>query len=585
MTHGSAPSGTSPVDSRPDAGGDRAAAAREAALAAFAIVLVLARSTLRHHVVDLPLWDEATYIHAGVDLLRSGLPAPDWGPLYSIWYWVQSLVVRDRIALPYVNWSLLLLASLLTASLVARSVGFGPLARVVVVTCLSVLSLFEGEQVHVTMLAGVLVGVASVVAARARTVSRGTSGAAAVLAVGAFVRPELTFAFLLSAGASMIAAFRERAPARALLARVLLPCATFAALALPFGVPLSRSRSFLAFSQHYALNVANSGEGGFNPWTECGKIVSRDFGPVQSVGEALKSNPRAFAWHAWTSTSAIPAQALHVLHALLPVGPWVREIAAYALAALVLAGLACAAIRVAATGRLRGAKEHDADPLARPVSDDDRELLSVSIVASCVLAASFASMALAFPRSYHFRTPALGVLAVSLCGYRAVGKRIARWRVRPRWAWAVAAAVAVALPGRMGAAPWYASLVRPERPTPLPGVQAATVFADHRPRGHVVVLETWEGFPVYGGWDYANLDVNACAPFERCLSDRRFDALVLTDRMVSWYASARDTAFLAFIADPWRSGFSAVPGGFLFVRSDVLPSERASTPVARPADP
>ncbi len=55
---------------------------------------------------DIPAFDEARYLHRGVELLHLGLARlpSEWSPLYSLWYHLlYRLGFQDRIALYYLN--------------------------------------------------------------------------------------------------------------------------------------------------------------------------------------------------------------------------------------------------------------------------------------------------------------------------------------------------------------------------------------------------------------------------------------------------------------------------------------------------
>ena len=55
------------------------------------------------HVLDVALYDESDYLHAGATLTQHGFPAPESGPLYALWYYVLSWLQPDRVRLFYLN--------------------------------------------------------------------------------------------------------------------------------------------------------------------------------------------------------------------------------------------------------------------------------------------------------------------------------------------------------------------------------------------------------------------------------------------------------------------------------------------------
>src|SRR5690349_8172504 len=58
------------------------------------------------NAVDIGLYDESAYLYRGIQLLHNGLAVPAKAPLYSIWYFVLSLIQPDRIRLYYLNYKL-----------------------------------------------------------------------------------------------------------------------------------------------------------------------------------------------------------------------------------------------------------------------------------------------------------------------------------------------------------------------------------------------------------------------------------------------------------------------------------------------
>jgi hypothetical protein len=126
-----------------------------------------------------------------------------------------------------------------------------------------------------------------------------------------YVRPEMYVAFLLCLfGGLGVAGWqwaRRAVPAREMALPLLVIAGTTALLAWRVGLPLGQ-RSFLAFGQHYAGKVARA-QHHVSPlaaeirWEE---LVAADFGPVHSIGAALRSNPIAFRWHVRTNLEQTP---------------------------------------------------------------------------------------------------------------------------------------------------------------------------------------------------------------------------------------------------------------------------------------
>ena len=76
-----------------------------------------------------------------------------------------------------------------------------------------------------------------------------------------------------------------------------LVCTIIVFLHLLIGNPLNSSRSIIAFEQHYSKNVVEKNKLEIDPWTNSEIIIKKDFGDINSIKEALFSNPEKFFWH------------------------------------------------------------------------------------------------------------------------------------------------------------------------------------------------------------------------------------------------------------------------------------------------
>ncbi|MBV6420181.1 MAG: hypothetical protein DAHOPDDO_01409 [Ignavibacteriaceae bacterium] len=56
--------------------------------------------------MDIRFWDETLYLFNGINLFRQPI-TPDWGPLYSILYYILHLIIKDPISLYYFNFALM----------------------------------------------------------------------------------------------------------------------------------------------------------------------------------------------------------------------------------------------------------------------------------------------------------------------------------------------------------------------------------------------------------------------------------------------------------------------------------------------
>jgi hypothetical protein len=494
--------------------------------------LVFARSWHRELIADIHPCDETQYLANGVNLLKQGLPTPDWAPLYVAWYWLESLVVSDRLALYYVNWSALLFLNLCAAWLIVRRLQPSALVSVLVLAALAVAGAFE-LPLNVTMLASALVGFGVAVAIRRTTWSGSFAAAAAFMLAGAYVRPELSVAFGVLAVVSIAASIAERKPWCA------VPIAAAALALVLVGSPLGNgSRTFLAFGQHYAVNANAAlpeGRQVHDPMTTWRRFVDADFGPVNTVGEAVRTAPATFMWHIGRNAEKL-ARALAA-----PVTPALDggTIVGWVIFAAVIAGL-LAAVRV----RSRIA------------------VITMGIAASAV-AAEAVGILIVSPNPQYLMVPVLAVVAAALSALRPELSRGSG-----RAAALVAAAAVGILPGHAGAAPWY--VPRASRSAPPITTMVSSIHGLHALAPGFPLLGLYAQVGFYGDWNSLPIGFPSCPSLDECLPG--LGAMIADTAFVEFYSS--DPLLPVVLTEPARLGFGdrheLAPGIVLLARPGVL---------------
>ena len=58
-------------------------------------------------ILDIGLYDESNYLYSGVKLFSNGFPDAESAPLYTIWYYLLSLLQPDIIELYFLNYKIL----------------------------------------------------------------------------------------------------------------------------------------------------------------------------------------------------------------------------------------------------------------------------------------------------------------------------------------------------------------------------------------------------------------------------------------------------------------------------------------------
>jgi hypothetical protein len=256
--------------------------------------------------LDIGLWDETIYLTQGIDFLHFTLPPPESAPLYAVWYSLLARVSPDPIALYYLNYRMVtLLPPVLFYILLRRYRVSIPTATVLALFLLFTDANFTvWPKVNHFALMVVLVFLILATIPKSWTLGFGMLALGCLFA--AYVRPELFFAFVLCFAISLaLFLFRERTFLHAVALAALAGAA--AATVMYVGYPLGGQRSIIAFSQHFSLNWQSwTHNTSLSPWDDANQIVEMNFGPVTSIGQAILSNPQAFAHHVFTNALNLP---------------------------------------------------------------------------------------------------------------------------------------------------------------------------------------------------------------------------------------------------------------------------------------
>ncbi len=248
--------------------------------------------------LDIALYDESSYLSSGFQLGTSGFPAAAYAPLYSLWYYVLSLFVADPIDLFFINHKLLgILPPVLVYIVLRRKKISSPASLIAsLILLISYANTNGGLQVtHFALI--VILGVfilSSYVDSGVWIYSISAVGAL----IAAFIRPEFFLAYIVFLFFLATEFFFDRRNTNyeKLIAPGLVAACSFLFLYI-LGFPLSGSRSFIAFGQHFSLNWISWNTCALDPWRDWEKIVFQNFGNVTTIPEALLANPMLLLKH------------------------------------------------------------------------------------------------------------------------------------------------------------------------------------------------------------------------------------------------------------------------------------------------
>jgi hypothetical protein len=544
-------------------------------------------------VLDLGLWDEADYLHRALLIPERGLPDPEWGPLYSLWYLALSYVWRDPVDLFYGNSRLLLLLTTVAGYAFLRRVGAKPWLALSG-AAVYLLSMAPHVLPRPTLLAVLIILVALASARSARSPEGACVRVGAGLLLASFARPEYFLSFLLVSlllGA-LLARSVWRQPARWRQALGLgLACglgtlALVAVMGNPFGN--TSNRRFYAFCQHFADNYVRRTALPVNPWGECNKVIDQVFGRVDSLGAAARANPGEFLTHLAQNVRRYPGESLKLFatgHGGLPPlpggRPWTRDQAGHLL------------LLLAAVGFPLGALAWNARRLSRAVRS--RRVVWTSAAACAVLLPVLASVVLIQPRQHYLVLQGLLVLAVLAALARSAepgdtGTPRAFEAEVPEGTGGLVLSALLAgvlvlsvpdLVRRQGGP----AAVKRELLQRVHAIRALGLEARVAPGDSIRVLDTQGGLPVYLGPPFRRVPTWTKRPTES-LSDylrrERIDVIFLDDRLHVDAYFAKDPELAAFYAEPGDFGYATwrVPGLDVVL---ALPDAWASGGTARSA--
>jgi len=256
------------------------------------------------YFIDVGVADEADYLRNGLNILKNGIGRAEYGPLYKIWYYILSLFEPDRVQLYYFNikiQSILLpiLSYMLLRRLYVPILESGIIAGLLL-TCNG--NLFTDPRM------AQLVIIISLLFFFLTTYVHSFASSTLILSIGAllssYVRPEFFVTYLLFSALFCAVVFfeKERTLRRFHLLVLFFLCSV--PLIIYLGIPAFSNnsvRSYIAFSDHFALNWVSWTKSDVNPWwvviPDGGEITDQTFGHARSIFAAAIYNPSMFGKH------------------------------------------------------------------------------------------------------------------------------------------------------------------------------------------------------------------------------------------------------------------------------------------------
>ncbi len=252
-------------------------------------------------IIDYPISDEGAYLQDGLDIPLHGVKPVYWGSLYNIWYYIGSLIIPDKIMLFYAHVKFITIGIPLLFFILLRQIGLSPWVSFITsfLYLISFGNLYIFHKANHTAL--FLMLVVLVLGYKLHQSKHFWLLASVSILVSAFIRPELFIAFWFAIGYYIFLTIKSNGTLINKLATVIsLVLITIYLSTLMFG---HETRSFYTFQQNFSANWVQWNQIDLDPDQNSVLIFKTAFGDVNSISEAIMSNPSLFikncGWNIW----------------------------------------------------------------------------------------------------------------------------------------------------------------------------------------------------------------------------------------------------------------------------------------------
>jgi hypothetical protein len=249
--------------------------------------------------MDITFGDEAQYLRYGTDLFH--VIKKDWGPSYNIWYKCLSLFQSNPVKLFYLNYQVtgILIALVLYIFLIRYSISS------VISLWLSFCFLFSTTVIdtwpRVSHFAVIVLLLFLIAVRKSSSNARKLLLISLAFYIAAYARPELFSSFILISLVTAYFLVKERSQFKSwlpvLIVVALIILINFFIYQLPANSYKGIDRTYIAFSQHYAINYVIEHKAAFNPISEWIDFAHKTFGDCTNFGCILKTHPEAVLHH------------------------------------------------------------------------------------------------------------------------------------------------------------------------------------------------------------------------------------------------------------------------------------------------
>jgi hypothetical protein len=293
---------------------------------------------------DLYLDDESMYLEGARVLGNKWLPLATSSPLYPMWYRVVALFEPDRLNLYFANWFVLTGSLPIALYALARRSG-APLASAAAIAVGCSVSFAAITWPFVTKFVVLLLTLGALASTFVEDPVIALAIGAVALSLASYARAELTmfaYAAVAIVAGSTLRGFMRKPIERVHRTRAVpsaIAIAVVSFLRLRFGDTGANNRAYVAFSQHYALNVVEDKRIEIDPWANTPTLVAKDFPTATTIVGAMRENRAAFAWHVMRNLTMLPKAINQLVRPMMYVPVPLRNLVSVAFLAAIGAGI------------------------------------------------------------------------------------------------------------------------------------------------------------------------------------------------------------------------------------------------------
>jgi hypothetical protein len=259
------------------------------------------------NLVDLTFADEGYYLFQGMNLHDRKIPGPTFGVAYSVWYFLLSFIQPDRVELHYFNHRIITILLPLVFFVTALRYRVPIFVATLAAFWLLIADVNLNVIPKINHFALITLLVAFAIMANWSRLAKLNLLTFTTFGIS-FMRPEMLYVSILLLGITVIDNVRTRRPLRDYV--ITAGIALFMGLiTVVYGAATEGDRSFIAVSQHFALNWVEWTNSELFPWSNYESIWQENFGDAESIGGALRNNPEAFIRHMLINAQRFPGVA------------------------------------------------------------------------------------------------------------------------------------------------------------------------------------------------------------------------------------------------------------------------------------